>query len=51
MPSHVWVFDIQGEMWEEVDVKGGIPNAREWFDADILWEDAAAVQGGLVEDN
>lgn len=51
MLSDVWVFDIEGKTWEEVDVKGGGPDARGWFDADVFGEDAIVVQGGLGEDN
>ncbi|OJJ78830.1 Kelch repeat protein [Aspergillus glaucus CBS 516.65] len=51
MLSDVWVFDIEGKTWEEVDVMGGVPDARGWFDADIFGEDAIVVQGGLGEDN
>ena len=36
MLSDVWVFDIEGKMWEEVDVKGGVPDARGLFDDDFL---------------
>lgn len=54
MLRDVWVFDIESKTWEEVEVKGDggvLPDARGWFDADVLGEDAAVVQGGLGEDN
>lgn len=51
MLSDVWVFDIEGKKWEEVGVKGGVPDARGWFDADVLGEDTVVVHDGLGEDN
>lgn len=51
MLRDVWVFDIEAEMWEEVQVNGGVPDARGWFDADVLGDDTVVVQGGLGEDN
>lgn len=52
MLGDVWAFDVEEERWVEVETGGEErPDARGWFDADVLGEKTVVVQGGLGESN
>lgn len=52
MLGDVWAFDVEDERWVEVETRGDeMPDARGWFDTDVLGENTVIVQGGLGESN
>lgn len=55
MLGDAWAFDIVGRKWNKVACAGETPQARGWFDADVVraeaGNDAIVVHGGLAEDN
>ncbi|KAL1880295.1 hypothetical protein Plec18167_003698 [Paecilomyces lecythidis] len=55
MLRDVWVFDIESKTWTEVQTEGDAPEARGWFDADVVTGDPSRpgiiVHGGLAESN
>lgn len=52
MLDDVWAFDISGKTWHKVDAQSNaVPDARGWFDADVVGQDMIIVQGGLGEAN
>ncbi|PYH99834.1 galactose oxidase [Aspergillus ellipticus CBS 707.79] len=51
MLGDVWVFEIEGRVWREVEVGGEGPDPRGWFDADVVEAGRVVVHGGLGESN
>ncbi|KAJ9259423.1 hypothetical protein DTO207G8_986 [Paecilomyces variotii] len=56
MLADAWMFDIESRTWMEIKSKGSdAPEARGWFDADVVIEDSSrpsiVVHGGLAESN
>lgn len=52
MLDDVWAFDIESKTWAEVNAQGGeYPEARGWFDADVVGANTVVVHGGLGESN
>jgi hypothetical protein len=55
MLGDVWVFDVAGKSWTQVEADGAVPQPRGWFAADVVRGDdgkeAVVVHGGLAEDN
>jgi hypothetical protein len=55
MLADSWIFDIETEVWKELQIDGdGRPAARGWFDADVVDDDTRGcivVHGGLGESN
>ncbi|RDW57511.1 hypothetical protein BP6252_13771 [Coleophoma cylindrospora] len=54
MLGDVWAYDINSDMWSKVDAKSNdsvLPDARGWFDADVVDGSAIVVLGGLGETN
>lgn len=54
MLNDVWAFDIEKEQWSKVQTGEKTPEARGWFDADVVkgdGDDEIIVHGGLSENN
>ncbi|KAF2173705.1 hypothetical protein M409DRAFT_15979 [Zasmidium cellare ATCC 36951] len=54
MLRDVWVYELEKGVWSQVQASGGQPDARGWFDADVVTvggKDGIAVGGGLGESN
>ncbi|KAK4498050.1 hypothetical protein PRZ48_010706 [Zasmidium cellare] len=54
MLSDIWAYEIGKGVWSQVETSGGQPDARGWFDADVVTVDGKegiAVGGGLGESN
>lgn len=52
MLSDVWLFNIDSQKWNQVEVHGEVlPDARGWFAADVIDENKILVHGGLGESN
>ncbi|KAF2155530.1 kelch repeat protein [Myriangium duriaei CBS 260.36] len=54
MLNDVWIFSLDEHAWSKIDINGGSPAPRGWFDADALHlhgRPAIAVGGGLDASN
>ncbi|KAK0386724.1 hypothetical protein NLU13_6559 [Sarocladium strictum] len=55
MLSDVWAWDVQESQWQKLEIAGDVPQARGWFDGDVVKDgrgnDALVVHGGLNEAN
>lgn len=54
MLSDIWAYSLEKGAWSQVETSGGQPDARGWFDADVVTidgKDNIAVGGGLGESN
>jgi Galactose oxidase, central domain len=55
MLDDVWAYDVSGENWVKLDIKGERPQPRGWFGADVVkgedGKDAIVIHGGLAENN
>jgi hypothetical protein len=47
----VWVYDLETQVWSELEVQGGKPEPRGWFAATTADEGEVVIHGGLGAEN